>query len=181
MVFKESQINSTLVLNNMLTKNCIDDPMPSYTIFLIIVLSRIVALEMCYTASMFNWWTPWALTQSYFSNIFPKKFSLQVGVWVCLALCKSIDCSRQAPLSMGFSRQEYRCGLPFPPPGDLPDSGIKPMSLESPALAGRFFTPAPSGKPSYRTTSKRRVKNLAQNWTFIKLRLWHPVPSLHGK
>ena len=131
MVFKESQINSTLVLNNMLTKNCIDDPMPSYTIFLIIVLSRIVALEMCYTASMFNWWTPWALTQSYLSNIFPKKFSLQVGVWVCLALCKSIDCSRQAPLSMGFSRQEYRSGLPFPPPGDLPDPGIKFMSSAS--------------------------------------------------
>ena len=80
-----------------------------------------------------------------------------------------------------FSRQEYRNGLPFPPPGDLPDSGIKPVSLESPALAGRFFTPALSGKPSYRTTSKKRVKKLFQNSTFKKLRSWHPVPSLHGK
>ena len=46
----------------------------------------------------------------------------------------------QAPLSMGFSRQEYWSGLPFPPPGDRPDPGIEPTSLMSPALAGRFFT-----------------------------------------
>ena len=45
----------------------------------------------------------------------------------------------QAPLSMGFSWQEYWSGLPFPPPGDLSDPGIKPMSLVAPALAGRFF------------------------------------------
>ena len=45
--------------------------------------------------------------------------------------------ARQAPLSMGFSRQEYSSGLPFPPPGDLPDPGIEP---QSPALAGSFFT-----------------------------------------
>ena len=42
----------------------------------------------------------------------------------------------QAPLSKGFPRQAYWSGLPFPPPGDLPDSGIEPMSL---ALAGGFF------------------------------------------
>ena len=46
----------------------------------------------------------------------------------------------QAPLSMGFSRQEYWSGLPYPPPGDLPNPRIKPMSLMSPALAGGFFT-----------------------------------------
>ena len=46
----------------------------------------------------------------------------------------------QAPLSVGLSRQEYWCGLPCPPPGDLPDPGIKPVSLVSPALAGVFFT-----------------------------------------
>ena len=46
----------------------------------------------------------------------------------------------QAPLSMGFSRQEYWSGLPFPALGDLPDSGIEPTSLISPALAGSFFT-----------------------------------------
>ena len=53
----------------------------------------------------------------------------------------------QAPLSMGFSRQEYWSGLPFPSPGYLPDSRIEPMSLASPALAGRFFTTVPPGKP----------------------------------
>ena len=41
----------------------------------------------------------------------------------------------QAPLSMGLSRQEYCSGLPFPPPGNLPDPGIEPGSLTSPALA----------------------------------------------
>ena len=49
----------------------------------------------------------------------------------------------QAPLSMGFPRQGYWSGLPFPSPGDLPDPGIKPMS---PALAGGFFTTEPPGK-----------------------------------
>ena len=51
-----------------------------------------------------------------------------------------------ALLSMTFFRPEYWNGLPFPPPGDLPDSGIKPTSPVSPALAGRFFTTEPPGK-----------------------------------
>ena len=51
--------------------------------------------------------------------------------------------ARQASLIMGFPRQEYRSGLPFPSPGDLLDSGIKPAL---PALAGGFFT-MPPGKP----------------------------------
>ena len=46
----------------------------------------------------------------------------------------------QDPLSMGFSRQEYWSGLPCAPPEDLPDPGIEPMSLMSPALAGGYFT-----------------------------------------
>ena len=46
----------------------------------------------------------------------------------------------QAPLSMGFSRQEYWSGLPCPPAGDLPDSGIELTSVTSPALASSFFT-----------------------------------------
>ena len=45
----------------------------------------------------------------------------------------------QAPLSMGFSRQEYWSGLLFPPPGDLSHPGIEPASLVSPALTGGFF------------------------------------------
>ena len=51
----------------------------------------------------------------------------------------------QAPLSTGFSRQQYWRRLPFPSPGDLPDPGMEPVS---PALAGRFFTTEPAGKPS---------------------------------
>ena len=47
--------------------------------------------------------------------------------------------ARQAPLSMGFSRQEHWSGLSCPPPEDLPDPGIKLASLVSPALAGGFF------------------------------------------
>ena len=53
----------------------------------------------------------------------------------------------QAPLSMGFSRQEYWSGLPFPPPGDLPDAGIKPKSPAAPAMVGIFFTTKLPGKP----------------------------------
>ena len=61
-------------------------------------------------------------------------------------LCDPMDCNHQAPLSIEFSGQEYWSGLPFPPPGDLPNSGIESVSLASPALAGRFFTTAPPGK-----------------------------------
>ena len=48
---------------------------------------------------------------------------------------------------MEFSKQEYWSGLPFPTPGDLLDPRIGPESLESPALAGGFFTTTPTGKP----------------------------------
>ena len=53
----------------------------------------------------------------------------------------------QTPLPMEFSRQEYWSGLPFPPPGHLPNSGIEAVSLASLALAGGFFTTEPHGKP----------------------------------
>ena len=63
---------------------------------------------------------------------------------LCLTLC---DTPCQTPLSMGFSRQECWSGLPFPPPGDLPYPRSEPVSLASPALAGRFFTIALPEKP----------------------------------
>ena len=69
----------------------------------------------------------------------------------------------QAPLSMGFSRQEYWSGLPLPPPGDIPNSGIEPTSPASPALAGGFFTTAPPWKPSKsveHARCNRKRKNL---------------------
>ena len=52
-----------------------------------------------------------------------------------------------ALLSMGFSRQEYWTGLPFPSPGDLPYPGIESETLLSPTFAGGFLTTAPPGKP----------------------------------
>ena len=65
----------------------------------------------------------------------------------CLLSCDPWTAAHQAPLSMGFSRQEYWSGLPFPPPGHLPNPGIEPVS---PALAGGCFTTEPLGKPDYR-------------------------------
>ena len=60
--------------------------------------------------------------------------------------------AQEAPLSMGFSRQEYWSGLPCPPPGDLPNPGIEPESLLSPALVGRFFITSTPGKPDVYVT-----------------------------
>ena len=54
---------------------------------------------------------------------------------------------QQASLSMGFSRQEYWSGLPFPSPGDLPYPGVKSKFLTTPALADEFFTTVPPRKP----------------------------------
>ena len=70
----------------------------------------------------------------------------------------------QAPLSMGFSRQEYWSGLPFPTPEDLPDPEIKAASLEPSALVRGFFTTEPPGK-------------LIWNAVFMKTLF---IPSLYG-
>ena len=58
----------------------------------------------------------------------------------CPTLCYWWTVGHQSPLSVRFSRQEYRSGLPCPPPGDLSDPGFKALALASPLLAGRFFT-----------------------------------------
>ena len=96
-----------------------------------------------------------------------------VPLCVCVCVCVCVQCavlSRyvvsiyfaapwtaacQAPLSMGFSRPEYRSGLPFPPPRDLLNARIK---LTSPTLTGRFFTPETLGKPIHTHTHIFRVK-----------------------
>ena len=65
----------------------------------------------------------------------------------CPTLFNTMDCACQAPLSMEFSRQEHWSGLSFPSPGDLPDPEIEAASPASSALAGRFFTTEPPGKP----------------------------------
>ena len=58
----------------------------------------------------------------------------------CFSCVQLYDCSLVGYSPWGFSTQEHWSGLPCPPPGDLPDSGIEPESLRSPALTGRFFT-----------------------------------------
>ena len=66
----------------------------------------------------------------------------------CPTLCDPIDgCPPGSPV-LGIL--QHWSGVPFPLPGDLPDPGIKPMSLASPALADGFFTAEPPGKPKYR-------------------------------
>ena len=98
--------------------------------------------------------------------------------------------AHQAPLSMGFPRQEYWSGLPFPTSGDLPNPGIEPMSLVSPALAGRFSTIAPPGSPSSRWYLKvisgrlnwqSRLQQVRDSWAKHRcqgkksqLHSWHP-------
>ena len=69
-------------------------------------------------------------------------------VYVCMYVCMSMYVARQALLSMGRLRQESCSGLPFPPPGDLPNPGIACTSLASPALADGFFTTVSPGKPT---------------------------------
>ena len=71
------------------------------------------------------------------SRLYASMLSCFSRVQLCETLW-TVAC--QAPLSVGFYRQEYWSGLPFPPPGDLPNPGVEPMSLMSPALAGRFLT-----------------------------------------
>ena len=61
-------------------------------------------------------------------------------VQLCLPLCNPMDLAHQALLSMGFSRQQYWNGLPYTPPGGIPNPRIKPASLMSSASRGNFFT-----------------------------------------
>ena len=104
-----------------------------------------------------RWETPetlaWRVVAGYLRKL--EKFRIQSSLWVyvCMLSCFSHvqlfatlwTIPRQAPLSMGFSRQESWSGLSCPPPGDLPDTGINPHFL-SPALASGSLPLAPPGK-----------------------------------
>ena len=78
--------------------------------------------------------------------------------------------AHQAPLSMGFSRQEYRSGLPSPSLGDLPYPGTEPATLMSSVLAGRFFT------------TRRRRRKVAQSCPTLcdPMDRSPPGSSIHG-
>ena len=78
---------------------------------------------------------------------------------------RAVDC--HALLSMGFSRQKYWSGLPCPSPMDLPNPGIEPMSLMSPALAGEFFTTSATWEALKRLLSYNEVIKL--NYEVIKM------------
>ena len=80
----------------------------------------------------------------------------------------------QASLSMGFSRQEYWSGLPFPSPGDLPDPGIKPRS---PALQADALPSEPPGKPQYDTSIPTRKE--ARDQTLGLCTVGSSVETLH--
>ena len=96
--------------------------------------------------------TPLMSWAGFFSLPEPQGSFCEMGIThtryhCCCYLIASVvsNCAHQGPLSMGFSRQESWGGLPCPPPGDLPNLGIK---SGFPALRARFFTSEPPGKPS---------------------------------
>ena len=87
-------------------------------------------------------------------------------VWLFVTLW---TVAHQASLSLGFPRQEYQSGLPCRPVGDLPNPGIKPTSLTSPALAGRFFTTGATWEAQSMYTMKKwsEVKSLSRVRLFV--------------
>ena len=113
--------------------------------------------------------------------------------WVtklCLTLCDPIDSNLQAPLSMGFPRQEYWTVLPFPSPRDLSDPVMKPVSL---ALASGFFTIEPSVKPFVKVLSCSVISDFLQPpwiaachaplpWGILQAKIleWTAMPSSRG-
>ena len=88
----------------------------------------------------------------------------------CLTLCSSKDYSPQAPLSVVFSRQGYWSRLPCSPPGDLPDPGIKPVFLLSPALASKLFTTSPTWIPGL-IRSWHSCGSFFQSWPTVSRKM----------
>ena len=107
--------------------------------------------------------TKWFLTIIYYLTLYLISITIQhyricflsqMVSCVCLCMLSHVwlfvtpwIVAHQAPLSMEFFKQEYWSSLPFSPPGNLPDPGVKPFSLASPALAWGFLTTEPPGKP----------------------------------
>ena len=94
-------------------------------------------------------WSPYLATKqchSEFTLFLVHSYTIMMlSCFSCVQLCVTPwTVVHQAPLSMGFPRQAYWNGLPFPSPGDLPNPGIKPRSLMSTCIARGFFTTSPS-------------------------------------
>ena len=106
----------------------------------------------------------------------PKSFLLFSCSVVSHSLLTLWIIACQAPLSMGFSRQEHRNGLPCPPPGDLPHPGVEPTSLRSPALTHRFFTT----RATWEAHQSFYLSSLLTTIPSNKV-IWYPSPHTHTK
>ena len=98
----------------------------------------------------------------------PRVHACLLSRFSLIQLCVTLrTVAPQAPLSIAFCRQEYWSGFPCPPPGDLPDPWIKPMSVMSPALAGGFFTTSVTWEALTQSESESlsRVQLSATPWT----------------
>ena len=95
----------------------------------------------------------YSLPQTHIFSVYAK--SLQS----CLTLCDPRDCSPTVFSVHGILQARILCGLPFPSPGDIPNPGIEPTSLMSPALAGRFFTLVLRGKCACTLSLKWYITN----------------------
>ena len=93
----------------------------------------------------------------------------------CPTLSNPRDCSTRGSPVHGIFPARILSGLPFPPPGDLPHPGIEPAAPASPALAGRFFTTEPPGKPKVNDCRKEEINTSSlesgqnQNFTLSSL------------
>ena len=97
------------------------------------------------------------MARSYLKCVYACAKLLQL----CPTLCNPMDCvALQAPLSMGFPRHEYWNRMPFPSPGHLPNPGIKPASLMSPALAGGLFTTSATWKSPKKQAEISSLRNV---------------------
>ena len=104
-------------------------------------------------------------------------------VCVCVLSCVQLfatawTIAHQVLLCMGFSRQEYWSGLPFPPPGDLPNPGIEPAFS---ALADGFFTTVPPGKPIRDLRNHHMQRTHTHTHTPDNFRCVTQVRTLRGK
>ena len=126
-------------------------PLPLIFSFFSLLPNVTPAINTCFTSSCLTSFEHLPLfgdSPFIMSNVeFFASWLLTLALCCCCLVTQSVHLfatpwtrSPPAPLSMGFLKQEYWSVLPFPPPGDLPNPGIKPASLVFPVLAGGFFT-----------------------------------------
>ena len=129
-------------------------------------IQRERALEICIGFSLYLW---------LYTKLFMHRVKLHEWKCVCAQLHNATPW--QVLLSMGFPRQGYWSRFPFPSPGDILDPGIEPISLASPALAGRFFTTEPPGEKCMvreKFPGNCKVENYQSDflWVNIKTSYW---------